>query len=503
MKRFSIRQYVVWLTLIPLLIMAVGLEMYFLRDRSALLDKDLMERGKLIARQLASSSEYGVFASNQSFLQNLAQGVLQQPDVRKVTIVNAASESLAEAGELSPNQGEALFDVKLTMPPMLGTYKDSAGNKVKEWVNRQNPLLSSGESLWIYQPILPVQVALDDLDVKSAVQQVGAVIIEMSWERTKKLKSEMLWVMIGATVLIFAFSFFLRYLVSRRITSPICELSDAVERIGKGHFETSVAVSSHVTELSNLAQGINDMTAQLQQVIAEHKSSERQLRNLSAHLQIVREEEKASVAREIHDHLGGTLTALKMDMNWLVDKMSVNHEVNPFLQHIESMSQLLDTATIATRRVITDLRPTILDDLGLCAALEWQAGQFQQRTGIECLVTCYTGGSKYELDKMQTINLFRIFQESLTNVTRHSGASQVEVDLYYEDEKIVMTINDNGCGLPQGHTIAPTSYGMLGMRERVEQMQGKIDFCNLPGGGFSVRVILAAPPIGNQIKVEA
>ena len=225
------------------------------------------------------------------------------------------------------------------------------------------------------------------------------------------------------------------------------------------------------------------------QDITKHKSSERQLRNLSAHLQTVREEEKARIAREIHDDLGSTLTALKMDINWLTDKMSVNQEASPFLTHVQSMSQMLDNAATVTRRIITDLRPTILDDLGLCAALEWQARDFHKRSGIQCLVTCRSEGCK-RLDKMQTIHLFRIFQESLTNVARHSGASRVEVKLHYEDEKVILTISDNGYGLPEGGPIAQTSYGILGMRERVEQMEGTIDFHNLPGGGFSVTVIV-------------
>lgn len=236
------------------------------------------------------------------------------------------------------------------------------------------------------------------------------------------------------------------------------------------------------------------------QDITEHKSAERQLRNLSTHLLTVREEEKASIAREIHDDLGGTLTALKMDMNWLADEISGNKEAIPFLKHVESMSQLLDHAATVTRRVITDLRPTVLDDLGLCAALEWQAGQFQKRTGIQCLVTCGTEDCKYELDKIQTINLFRIFQESLTNVARHSGASRVEVDLRYVGEEVILTINDNGCGLPEWHTTAQTSFGMLGMRERAEQIGGRINFYSPPGGGFGVTVIL--PLLADNQKEE-
>ncbi|MFZ2311694.1 MAG: ATP-binding protein, partial [Methylobacter sp.] len=120
---------------------------------------------------------------------------------------------------------------------------------------------------------------------------------------------------------------------------------------------------------------------------------------------------------------------------------------------------------------------------------EWQAEQFHKRTGIQCRVAC-NEGDPYELDKTQTINLFRIFQESLTNVTRHSGASRVEVELQHENHKVIMTIIDNGCGLQEGHIVSPTSYGMLGMRERTKQLGGRINFYSPPGGGFSVTVML-------------
>jgi PAS domain S-box-containing protein len=226
--------------------------------------------------------------------------------------------------------------------------------------------------------------------------------------------------------------------------------------------------------------------------ITELKNAERQLREFSSHLLSVREEEKAGIAREIHDNLGGMLTALKMDINWLVEELSATEKATSPLKHIESMSQLLDNAAAATRQVVTDLRPTILDDFGLPAALEWQAEQFRNRTGIQCRVVCDESYSS-ELDKTQTINLFRIFQESLTNVVRHSGASKVKVELQHQNATFILTISDNGCGLPEGHVISPASYGMLGMRERTEQLGGRIHFYSPPGGGFSVTVILPQP----------
>ena len=274
MKQYTIRQYVAWLTLIPLLIMAASLETYFLHDRSSDLDHDLIEHGMLIARQFASSSEYGVFSNNQSFLKNIAQGVLQQPDVRGAIVLNANSEGLAEAGEFSSDAG----NTKAEMPQIsLGTslgqnpsrrpsqIKPMNASKVKDRVNLLTPILSDGESLWIYQPIISAQVPLDEFEASPAARQIGAVIVEMSWARTNKLKSQMFWWTVGATALFLMVSLYLIYLAGRSITLPIRKLSDAVKMIGEGNLEMCVSVPTRIVELSNLVQGFNAMTAQLQQ----------------------------------------------------------------------------------------------------------------------------------------------------------------------------------------------------------------------------------------------
>lgn len=231
--------------------------------------------------------------------------------------------------------------------------------------------------------------------------------------------------------------------------------------------------------------------------ITERKLAEQQLRELSGHLQTVREEEKTNFAREIHDELGSTLAALKMDASWMSRKLPEEAGMLPLRECAKSMIELLDNAVIALRRIITDLRPTMLDDLGLLAALEWQSAQFHKRTGIECRVASSYNESK--LDKTVAINLFRIFQESLTNVARHSGASLVEVEFQHGDENVALSISDNGCGLPEGHTVASTSYGILGMRERVEQFGGKIEFGNRLGGGLNVTIKLPLPAASQQM----
>ena len=238
--------------------------------------------------------------------------------------------------------------------------------------------------------------------------------------------------------------------------------------------------------------------------ITERKRAEQRLRELTTYLQTVRDEEKAGFAREIHDSLGGTLYALKLQASLLEMELSADLKQTPLFERIQLMTQLLDTTLETTRAIINDLHPSILNNLGLPAAIKWQAEQFHKRSGIECRVNCFYseegGWESYEgkLDKKPSINLFRIYQEALANIQRHSGASRVEVALRFGNNEVVLSISDNGRGLPEAHSIASTSYGLRGMRERVAHLGGKIGFDSPQGGGF--RVMVELPLSANSVS---
>lgn len=290
MRQYSIRQHVAWLTLAPLLLMAVSLESFFLHDRFSDMDRDLIERGQLIARQLASSSEYGVFSNNRTFLHNIAQGALQQQDVRGVVILNAAAESLYEAGKFSGASASAsnhpASDAHPVMPGRTAQSGLTPPGKVAGLVNTHNPVRGNGESLWIYQPIIPAQLALEepaiDAGDKIAARQAGAVILEMNRLPTVQLKSRMLWWTIGVSLLFLTLACCLVYFFSRSITSPISKLSDAVQEIGGGKLDTRVVLSSNVSELSAMALGINEMAVQLQQENAVLRQREQEAMRIAA-----------------------------------------------------------------------------------------------------------------------------------------------------------------------------------------------------------------------------
>jgi len=233
------------------------------------------------------------------------------------------------------------------------------------------------------------------------------------------------------------------------------------------------------------------------------KQTRNQLRQLNHHILTVREEEKAYLAREIHDELGSTLAALKIEAHFMRRELSADQKTKPLVTRVESILQLLDSTIASARRITTNLRPTVLDTLGLLSALQWQADQFQNHTGIECRVDCISrtdydcanscNGCEDRLDEPLSINLFRICQEALTNAARHSGASRVKIEFQPCHHEIALSISDNGRGFPEGHKIAPTSFGIRGMRERIEQLGGKIGFDSQIGGGVSVMVKLPLP----------
>lgn len=214
----------------------------------------------------------------------------------------------------------------------------------------------------------------------------------------------------------------------------------------------------------------------------ELESSREQLRNLSAHLQFVREEERAHVAREIHDELGQALTALKMDLSWLGNRLAKGQE--SLLQKAKSMSNLIDANIEIVKRVSTELRPGLLDDLGITAAVEWQTKEFQSRIGIRCRATL--DPADIDLDQDRSTAIFRILQETLTNVARHANATRVNVSLKEKGGQLVLRVRDNGKGITQEQISHPESIGLIGIRERVYSWGGEVIINGIPGKGTSV-----------------
>ncbi len=220
--------------------------------------------------------------------------------------------------------------------------------------------------------------------------------------------------------------------------------------------------------------------------IRELIRSREEMRNLSSHLESLREIERTNIAREIHDVLGQSLTALKMDMSWLMKRIGKGE--SELLKKSSVMMDLVDSIIQTVRKISTELRPGIIDDLGLVAAIEWQAEEFQKRTGITCSVV-----SEFQdiiVDEKKSITYFRILQESLTNIIRHAHATEVAIELKIDNGTLSMEVRDNGRGIKEEEIHGSYSFGLIGIRERIYSCNGEVHISGTPGSGTSVRVVV-------------
>jgi signal transduction histidine kinase len=227
-----------------------------------------------------------------------------------------------------------------------------------------------------------------------------------------------------------------------------------------------------------------------------------QLRELSAYSETVREEERTRIAREVHDELGSLLVALKMDVNWMDKRLSEQtqrsaHEAEAMRTRLRSkcqnMSGLIERAVDNVGRIITDLRPSILDHQGLWAALEWQAHEFAQSAEL-ALDWDMQGTEEVELPEPEAMAVFRIFQEMLSNVARHAHATALTLRIKVLPAGLTISVRDNGCGANALAFEAPTAYGVMGMRERARHFGGKVDISSQMGHGSSFTLQLPLAP---------
>ncbi len=231
-------------------------------------------------------------------------------------------------------------------------------------------------------------------------------------------------------------------------------------------------------------------------IAIERHGLEAELRALSAHVESAREEERTGIAREIHDELGQALTALKMDLAWIARRAGEGGALSreALLEKVTAMSAMTDGVIDQVRRISAELRPGVLDDLGLLAALEWQAQEFEQRTGVTCGVVSNLTDD-FPLERNLSTALFRIFQEALTNVARHGQASSVDVRLEHAGSWIHLDVGDDGKGISPEAASDPRALGLLGIRERARRLGGTATVTGAPARGtvVAVRVPLAPP----------
>jgi PAS domain S-box-containing protein len=230
-----------------------------------------------------------------------------------------------------------------------------------------------------------------------------------------------------------------------------------------------------------------DRATHLAGIAIEQRQLEDQLRALSARVESVREDERTGIAREIHDVLGQALTALKMDLAFVSKRSS-----GDVLEKVEAMSQATDEIIHQVRRISAELRPGVLDDLGLLAAIEWQAQEFEERTGVLCVLESDLGDRRLPRDVATA--LFRIFQESLTNVARHAHATRVDIRLHVTGTSLRLAVHDDGEGITPAALADPRSLGLLGIRERARRLGGR---ASVAAGGRGGTSVLVEVPLGS------
>lgn len=220
----------------------------------------------------------------------------------------------------------------------------------------------------------------------------------------------------------------------------------------------------------------------------EIEASRRLLRRLAAHLQNAREQERERFARDLHDDLGSNMAALKIDLKWLIKRIGEQESVVD--EKLDAMTRLVDNAISSVRQVITEMRPSMIDDLGLMATIEWQLEEFGKRNGIVVEIDRNCDDIGFD-SKELSISIFRIFQEALNNIAKHAAAGTVIVRVADHGDRFVLEVEDDGCGFDLTHHNSIDSFGIISMNERALVMDGKIDIDSKPGNG--TRITLTVP----------
>jgi signal transduction histidine kinase len=279
--------------------------------------------------------------------------------------------------------------------------------------------------------------------------------------------------------------------ISRSVIKPVLSLTEAVKKFSVGDLTERTKVYAD-DELGLLAATFNKMADEIMQqttrlktelserekIEVELEYSREKLSSLSTYLQAAREDERKMIAREIHDELGQALNTLKLRVAMLKDDIP-DGDTQPIIK-ISQINELIDNVITVVKKLITELRPQLLDDLGLSAAIEWYVTEFEKNSGIKCFI--FFENEQFSFNPDLNISIFRIIQESLTNVARHSRATKVDINYYETGNSLIFSIIDNGIGIKPENLTGSHSFGIIGMKERIKYWQGDISFAGKDTG---------------------
>ena len=278
---------------------------------------------------------------------------------------------------------------------------------------------------------------------------------------------------------------------ARSIAGPINAVARAAHEMARGSYET-IERAGGPREMVVLAEAFNDMVTRRARAEAEMHASELSLKALSDRLLVVQEEERTRIARELHDDLGQSLTALKMDVGGL---LAAQRDSETIASIRDRIVRTLDATVTSVQRISSELRPPLLDDLGLAPALEAESRLFEERTGIECELSLPHDVTPLGGERASA--LYRIMQEALTNVARHSDATRVEIRLRYRPDAVLLEVRDDGRGITPRQIHDPVSHGLIGMRERAAIVGGTLNVEGIAGRGTIVTVRIPHEPVSS------
>jgi len=436
-KQFSISRYVGLLTLIPMIVIAACLEFFFLSNYFNELDQHFIERAKLLASQLGSSCEYGVVSNNQPFLQNLAQSVAKQEDVRGVVILNSASKLLVEAGNFSDAEKNSFLSTKQAMPANLAP--------ILHYVD---------EDLLIFQAIIPQTVNLEELETSPAAKSIGTIILKISLARTNEIKVNESVKVFAVTLIFLALSGFAVNLISRRIIYPINKLSDTVLKISHGNLEARALVITNLTELGVLSRGIDLMAEQLQ-----HERAVLQQRVDDATVAVINSKEKAEKATLSKSRfLAAASHDLRQPMHTLGLFLDVllRTELSPHQQELlanartssdaanEMIRTLLDYSRIEAGVINPVIRPFKLQPL--LNKIENELAPLADKKGI-----VYRTRETRGMVQSDPALVEGVLRNLVSNAIRYTSHGGVLVACRLHGERAALEVWDTGLGIDSKH----------------------------------------------------
>ena len=460
------------------------------------LETEFSKRGLAIAADLAMFSVRPLLANDLATLRKFVNHSMTQDYVRAITVLDPEGRVVMDSdlSRLRTQRRDPLTLDAITSESS-GYHESRSADGRERLYSIHSPVTASGARLGTV--VLAYSLVAVETEIADA-----------------RLRIIVIWLALAAMAGVLAFG------LASYIANPIMRIAEAMQHASDGEMKGDLPITRS-DEIGTLAASFNKMAvdlsahrkhlqsmveartaeltranAQLESEISERTKAEeelqqsrQELRDLAAYLESVREQERADIAREIHDELGQALTALKLDIHW-VGKRAGGKSAE-LLAKTRAMSGMIDATMQSVRRISSALRPKLLDDLGLSAAIEWQAREFQQHSGISCEIRSQP--DDIVLDQARSTTLFRIFQETLTNVARHAQASRVEIDLSTNGSGAVeMVVRDDGQGITPEQLADAHSLGVIGMRERVRSLRGTIEFIGRPGSGTTVRVSLPA-----------